>query len=383
MNTIVFIRPLKERELMITTAIRMGFRVAIVDQPNSDLIGTGDIKVTVASIRDYDAVYDSVIKIAETENIVGVYTTLDYLLPVVAKLNSALKLKGIVDEQGDILFNKKLQKESFVNAKIPTAKYCLVQNASQSEISFPCIIKPTDRTGSRGVYKIKNKSEYDEFINLSLVESWSNEVLVEEFIQGEEFSVEGFFKNGQYNLIGVTGKNKTVSTTIIEDSLIFPHEIADKAPLCELMTELHLALNLDNVVTHIEVISNESGLYVVEVNGRIGGALIPDMVLKSIGINLYEIQYSLFLGKEIDIQPSSGFAVQSVIKHEVGEIVDFKIPNIYPNNEVYIYKPIGAFLHEPNHKNDAIGYVISIFANLDEAISCNEKINDGTLVTLR
>ena len=91
--------------------------------------------------------------------------------------------------------DKGVAKQVFVAENVPTPKgvvinksendyYGKVQNA---DIDFPCVVKPCCGGSSIGVYIPNTKEEFDKDIELAF--GYENQVLVEEYIKGREFSV--------------------------------------------------------------------------------------------------------------------------------------------------------------------------------------------------
>ena len=94
-------------------------------------------------------------------------------------------------------------KERFSKYKIPIPKYSLIY---KSEDIFKywdlwncdkIIIKPTDSAGSRGVSIIENKSQVDELFLHAKNNSKKGEVIIEEFIEGNQISTETVIYNDQ------------------------------------------------------------------------------------------------------------------------------------------------------------------------------------------
>ena len=89
--------------------------------------------------------------------------------------------------------NKHLMREAFEQHGDPSPKSFLVDldtDFNSLDISFPAIVKPTDRSGSRGIYKINSRDEVKDAVESALKEGFEKKALVEEFAEGQEYSVE-------------------------------------------------------------------------------------------------------------------------------------------------------------------------------------------------
>ena len=92
-------------------------------------------------------------------------------------------------------------------------KHCLslihiFKNAIK-ELGFPVIVKPSDNSGSRGISFIDCENSYDQAYEYAKENSLDGVVLVEEFVNGDEVSVEAFVENGEVRIIQITDKITT------------------------------------------------------------------------------------------------------------------------------------------------------------------------------
>ena len=83
-------------------------------------------------------------------------------------------------------------------------------------ITFPCISKPTDNSGSRGVMLIHNEKELRDAVAYSSENGRSGGVIIEEFLQGNEVSVEVMVLNGKPTVLNVTDKLTTGAPHFVE-----------------------------------------------------------------------------------------------------------------------------------------------------------------------
>ena len=98
---------------------------------------------------------------------------------------------------------------------------------STINMDFPLIVKPTDRSGSRGVIKVHKAEELKEAIDFAVNESFEKKAVVEEFATGDEYSVEYISCRGKHYLLAVTEKTTSGDPWFIEMSHIL------KIDLCQ------------------------------------------------------------------------------------------------------------------------------------------------------
>ena len=152
----------------------------------------------------------------------------DLAMHTVNFIANKLNLSGNSLECTELTTNKYKMRERLSKFNLPCPKYILVkdvENIDIKELIFPLIVKPTDRSGSRGIYKVNNNVELKSAIKLALEESFSQEILIEEYILGDEYSVESISEKGIHKVLQITKKYTTGAPNFIEKGHIEPTEI--------------------------------------------------------------------------------------------------------------------------------------------------------------
>jgi biotin carboxylase len=192
------------------------------------------------------------------------------------------------------------------------------------EIGYPFIVKPAGGTLSIGVFKVQHEADLEStFSELqkiakpsanSLFLSSENEFVVEEFMEGPEFSVEGVSSYGTAHFAGVTEKWKR-SSDFLETKHLFPARITNqvKSEIIECANRALQAIDWQFGGFHIEIILTQKGPRIVEINGRLGGDYISThLVPLASGINIWRENLNAFLGNEVQfVQRSLGHACVS------------------------------------------------------------------------
>jgi biotin carboxylase len=115
------------------------------------------------------------------------------------------------------------------NQPIPFYKLVTsVNELDEFNISFPVIVKPIDRSGSRGITKVANKSELQKAIFHSQEVSFTDKVLVEEFVDGREFSIESITEQGRHKVLQMTEKFTTGAPRYIETAHLAPARLTQE-----------------------------------------------------------------------------------------------------------------------------------------------------------
>jgi biotin carboxylase len=234
------------------------------------------------------------------------------------------------------LNNKYIMRKLLKKNNISTIQYEYVNNLDEIEgkakqIGYPLILKPTNMSGSRGVYFCKGEEDIIKFKEYINQYEYNGPFLIEEYLQGNEVSVEAISVNGNHCIVGVTDKLKTPLPYFIEMGHIHPSQIND-----ELKEQVsNLVINFLNVTgyefgpSHTEVILTEQGPKIVESQARLGGDQIPLLVELATGIDMEAAIFQLLKGESLSKATQSKIAMIKYLEYPTG-----KIRNIYGIEEV-------------------------------------------------
>lgn len=223
-------------------------------------------------------------------------------------------------------------KERFELGGVPHAQGRLISKAEEAEgLLFPVIVKPRDNSGSRGVKLCRSKEELEASMNEALEVSKLDTVLVEEFIEGPEYSIEGLHHDGKTEVIQFTEKKTTEFPYNVELGHIQPANISEENQqiIREIVNKIGTALHFENCPSHTELKINESGIFVIETSPRLGGDYITSTLTPlSTGVNLEDELLKISLGETINPKPMAvqysgvrffDFEEGSIIKHMPNE----------------------------------------------------------------
>jgi carbamoyl-phosphate synthase large subunit len=219
-------------------------------------------------------------------------------------------------------------KERFELGGVLHAQGRLISKAEEAEgMVYPVIVKPRDNSGSRGVKLCRSKEELEASMNEALDVSKLDTVLVEEFIEGPEYSIEGLHHDGKSEVIQFTEKKTTEFPYNVELGHIQPANISEEnqQKIREIVSKIGAALHFENCPSHTELKINERGIFVIETSPRLGGDYITSTLTPlSTGVNLEDELLKISLGETINPVPKAvqysgvrffSFEEGSVIKH--------------------------------------------------------------------
>lgn len=208
-------------------------------------------------------------------------------------------------ECSHIATNKFEMRNAFKKNGDPIPKYTEAELNKDYDIStfkFPLIVKPTDRSGSRGITKITENSQLQKALEAACSQSFEKKALIEEFVEGKEFSVECISFHGNHTLLSVTEKITTGSPHFIETGHNQPADIK-KDDLDRIQKIVFHALNslkITEGASHSEIKIDEQGnITIIEIGSRMGGDCIgSDLVRISTGYDFTRMVIDVAMGKE-------------------------------------------------------------------------------------
>ncbi len=189
----------------------MGLRVITIDPDEN---APGFKFVDQAYVFDL-ADEKNCLKIARKHKINGVMTlAADYPIPMVARICEDLDLTGLTPKSAALSTNKKKMRQAFSAGNVPSPISIPVKSFDEAKkavdkLNFPVIFKPAISHGGRGITQITAKANLHEIkkaFDRTVLFTRGDGVLVEEFIEGAEFSIEAVTYNNESHIVAITGK---------------------------------------------------------------------------------------------------------------------------------------------------------------------------------
>lgn len=222
--------------------------------------------------------------------------------------------------------NKYLMRRAFEANGDPSPRSILVEDTTDLdalELTYPVIVKPTDRSGSRGIYKLSDASGLKAAVNSAMAKGFEKKALVEEFAEGQEYSVEFISYQGEHHFLALTHKYTTGAPHFIETGHLEPAPVSMETleRVKAVVTHALDSLELKNGASHTELkIAPDGTIRLIEIGGRMGGDCIgSDLVRCSTGYDFVKMVIDVACGKAPDFtrvcEPHSA-AVQFIFTHE-------------------------------------------------------------------
>ena len=224
---------------------------------------------------------DAILKVCQEEKIDGITTIAsDVAVLTVNYVASKMGLISNPDEYSETTTNKYKMRRCFMENEVPSPKFSLVKADGIYDIKgfeYPLIVKPTDRSGSKGVEKVLDPEQLEAAIQRAQKESFHKEAIIEEFVTGREISVESISFEGKHHILQITDKVTTGSPFFVELEHHQPSSLPEdiKAKVREIVLNALGALHIKYGASHSELKITEKGdIRVIEIGARMGGDFI-------------------------------------------------------------------------------------------------------------
>ena len=203
-------------------------------------------------------------------------------------VNYVASKMGLVANPNDytaVCTNKYLMRQCFMAHQVPSPKFSVAdeKGIDLQDFQYPLIVKPTDRSGSRGVEKIETQEELASAIERAKKESFEHKAIVEEFVTGREISVESISYKGTHYILQITDKVTTGAPFFVELEHHQPSslsiEIKEKVKniVLHALDSLHIKFG----ASHSELkITADGDIKVIEIGARMGGDFIGSNLVK-------------------------------------------------------------------------------------------------------
>lgn len=233
----------------------------------------------------------------------------DIAVTTVAYISEKLGLKGIPMEIAGRFTNKHTMRELTDKAGFASPAYMLCHAKEEAECfvrkTGKSIIKPLDSQSSRGCYIVRTKADvernFDDCIRYS---NCDKVIVIEEFVDGTEFTVDGLKTENEYIVTAISEKEHYAYNENVAKRLVFSqtNDRYDYDELRRINADMVDALELPFGITHAEYKYRDGKFYLIEIAARGGGTRISsDIVPIMSGINSNEIYLKTLLNEKVEI----------------------------------------------------------------------------------
>ncbi|HEX2206408.1 MAG TPA: ATP-grasp domain-containing protein [Longimicrobium sp.] len=324
--------------------------------------------------------------------VAGITSSSEYFIATAAALAARFGLPGPDASAVRAARDKSWQRRALAAGGVAVPAFRAVESASGAvraarEIGFPVVLKPVAGSGSVGVRACANDDQVRRHAAALFAGSPEERVLVEGFVHGPEFSVEMF--NGR--VVGITRKHLGAPPAFVESGHDYPAVVpADvAAALTEAVTRGTELLGLGWGPLHWELRVSDGTAVPMEVNPRLAGGFIPELVRHAQGIDLIRETLRLVVGQAAEPAPAHHrhasirflFAPGDGRLAEVEGVAEARTrPGVA---DVALYRGPGDELRIHGDFRDRVGHVMACAADLEAASAAAEAARDAVRVVVR
>jgi len=228
---------------------------------------------------------EQILQICQQVGIDGITTIAsDAAVPTVCYIAGVMGLTGNAFNDALAATDKYAMRQRFAEFSVTSPRFIIAENNYSIEnFRFPVIVKPTDRSGSRGVKKIEYPADLEDAVIRARKESFTNRAIIEEYISGREVSVESISWKGKHYILAITDKVTTEEPYFVELEHHQPSQLAEQIQLkikAETLKALS-ALHIDYGASHAEFkITTQGEVFAIEVGARMGGDFIGSHLVR-------------------------------------------------------------------------------------------------------
>lgn len=326
---------------------------------------------------------DKVLEIAKQESADLVITAcIDQALLTMAYVCESLNLPCHISYETALkMTNKTHMKKIFMDNGIPTSRFMVFGEKDYdakltSKLKLPLVIKPADSNSSKGVTKVEDTRDLQQSFEKALDLSRAKKVVIEEYCEGEEFTVDVVLKNYEPKILMVSKIAKSRlnknNFTIIQNTYPATSNTQTLDQISKIAKKLASAYQIKEGPLLIQLIYKNPGIKVVEFSARIGGGSKATFLKAMTGFDPIEYFICLLIDKPYTEEPQQNYKYGAItyIYAEPGVIQSFEGPDSLKEKgvvaEIFLYKTLGMKVHDSVSSNDRVAGFLVIDNDLEK-----------------
>ncbi len=412
-KSILVIEPIGMGGELLLKAIRsLGYHavIATTEHVYNSILQNSKAMIDDAIFVDFSAresAIETLVDESKRKGVAGVVVAWEFLTDIAAEVAQQLNLCGPDASLSRARRNKYIMHRTLSQAQCPLpALQAVLMNVDTinqlplEELAFPLVVKPAENAASFGVSVLEDSKDLVQACQDAA--QWtheyphgipfSNEILIQEYIPGREFSVEGISVSGQYLPWGVTMKFTTPGKARAETGHIFPAPIDThlRDEILAVAKQAIIALGITNGISHTEIKLDQQGKpRVIESCSRPAGDYIPRLVELATEENPLAIYARQAVGDlHADFMPAAPkrySAVQFIRPEVEGTFKSLAIPSRLKNAEIIesrITAPVDSQVKAGSTNIERLGWAIFTANDEQSVLSAMDELSQLTKVDI-
>lgn len=384
-------------ELLLKRARALGFEPYLVVRNRARypfLKDSAAPQVIEAETRNPDDVIGVASKIGRLK---GIYSSSDYFVETASRAATAMGLPAANPEAIVICRNKwkqalELQRQSIAIPATRLATSITDVEDILTQVTLPVVVKPVSGSGSSGVRLCDSATaaikafESAKNALLDQVELTSPDILVQQYVEGREYSAEIIAHDGALHCLGILAKHKGPTPCFVEVGHDFPAPLPEPSlqELASFAAGAVSALGLNFGPAHVEFVITEWGAVIIEVNPRLAGGMIPVMLSHALGTSVLDMIIKLYAG-EVFTPPRASTragAIRFRLADKPGKLkhLSFSRSPDEAVPEAALLKSEGEEVQINGDFRDRVAYAIGVANELNAAATAAERMIDSIVI---
>lgn len=350
-----------------------GFFVVLVDYFKAPPAAIYADEHLMISTRDIDAIEEIIRKY----NPIHIFSAcVDSSIYTLAACQEKFGFKTLfTSKQYSIISNKEVMKKWMHDYALPTGHFLRIlphSKLSDISLSLPLVVKPIQGNSSKGVSIIYHDREWQTALKNAHSHGSEKYILVEEYVHGNELSIDIIILHGQVHVIMISEiiKPNNHSTTITENKYSIELEKKWEKAIHSLATQLAKELELNNQLMLLQCIVNDNEISIVEFSLRIGGGNKHQLIKQVKHIDLIHVYIQLMLANFEQVHslvsrlftqvPYAQMVYLYPNKPGVLQTLNISIPeNLNANSKLFTYKKAGDTLHSTENSSNRVAGILA------------------------
>jgi biotin carboxylase len=247
----------------------------------------------------------SITALAKAEVVDGIIAPgIDWPVAIAARVAQRLGIRHpLPPDVAALCVSKLRQRVRFDEHDVPQPSWSLTTTASD-DLPIPCVVKPPDRQGQKGLTLVRERDRLAEAIALALSESRSDVALVEELVDGPEVTVNAFSVGGELVPLTVTDRHTADPPAFgVALAHAWPSEMSNWEDAVSVVRAAANALGVTDGPTYTQVRFGPDGPKVIEMAARLGGGHDAELCQVALGYDLNGLALAAALGEERAVAP--------------------------------------------------------------------------------
>lgn len=330
-------------------------------------------EIYILNLRDSQVVEDTILKIILTNSVKCIVSFIDSYVYLAAKLSNQFCQTRLSAEAMEIMEDKILTRHHLKDKKYSLSYYILTQDTSVEEFlkyfsgKFPIVVKSPKSCGSKDVYFVKSIIQLRNRLNFLRDKYKDTDILIEEYLNGSQVIVESLVHEGLIQIASIIEQEITRSEKFIVTGYSISNEIESNKlkALVEVSHEIINDLGLKNGNCHLELRYDGNAWKLIEVNPRIAGGVVNELILEAYGYNYAKQILQVYTGNTPIINKTKEETIYThyMTVHTLGKLqkvtgknIALKVPGVI---DVFIKPKKGRTLMPPLSMGNRYGYVMA------------------------